>query len=169
MSVLSAANAGRPRKPTQAKKLAGTFRADRSNADEPSSPPVQIPAPPEHLPAPGKRIWAAWAKVLDPRRVVTEADLPALEQLVQVHAVIIEAYRALYDDAIDGHPRLVDEVTTKSGTSYQPRAELRIIAQYDKLLAYWLTRFGLTPADKSRASQLAAPATEEDPLAEFCQ
>lgn len=167
-SVTAAANAGRPRKPTALKKLTGTYQKCREEGrGEPDSPPMRMPAPPRGMTEVQRGLWVSHARVLDPRRVTTAADVAAFDRFVRIHAIVIEAETSLYADAVDGHPRLVVEVVTKFGISYQQRQELKVIAQYEKLLMYYFSRFGLTPADRSRAAQLAEPAGDDDPLSEF--
>lgn len=64
---------GRPPKPTNVLKLAGTFRKDRRNNDEPM-PEVVIPDAPKFLKKEALREWNRIAPLLAKRKCLTEWD-----------------------------------------------------------------------------------------------
>jgi phage terminase small subunit len=165
--VIPLAGGGRPRKPTREKQLAGTARADRANPREPVVDAAQIPAAPAHLSPVERELWARWAEVIEPWKIVTRADLRAFERLVQIDALITEAHRSLYADAVDGVPRLITATETKNGVWEKARVELEVISKFEKTLLYYFSRFGLTPADRSRVSIIEDGGARADPDDEF--
>ena len=64
---------GRPKKPTAQLKLAGTFRKDRRNDDEPM-PDLVIPDMPKFLKGESRREWLRIAPLLAKRKCLTEWD-----------------------------------------------------------------------------------------------
>lgn len=129
------------RKPDRLKILEGTDRPDRMH------PEVELPAvestasidPPDWLT--GREAVLEWnhiTELLVPVRVFTEGDITALGHLCNLHADCVLLYRA-----------------RKSPTA----------AQLTQLRLY-LTEFGLTPASRSRAGQVAASGMRS-PFSEF--
>lgn len=173
MTVISIGNGGgRPRKPTALKQLEGTARADRINPLEPTGLAIKIPRPPTTMTARQKKAWRAFAKVLDPMRVVTEADLAAFDMMVRSHCIVLEADESLRAAG----SLLVTEDVGAGRKRIKRRPELDIIATHQKLLLLHYSRFGLTPADRSRVSTLEearspgkARAPVKDPIGEFEQ
>lgn len=162
MTVLSLVGGGRPRKPTKQKELAGTQRAGRANPREPAGEYAPLPPPAKNLSDTQKRAWRALAELVDPLRIATRQDVVAFGEMVRTYSIVLDAQKSL-DDA-GGSP--VYECMTQFGVTIKERPEVGIIAKYEKLLAYWFNRFGLTPADRSRVSQLGGDQ-KADPLDEF--
>lgn len=72
-------------KPTALKVLDGT-RADRINDLEPVYPvPAGVPEPPEWLESYSKSLWRRLAPLLHGQGILTEADLPAFENLCDLY------------------------------------------------------------------------------------
>ena len=130
---------GRPRKPVEEHKAAGTFRRDRhTDADraarffgEAARPPSQPPAKPTELEGTAGDFWDHVVRLL--AGVVTARDGPQLVQLCRWWARWKEAEDALAN-ATPGtteHARLIKAASTCS-------------ANFDRIAR----RFGLTPADR---------------------
>ena len=77
-----AKKSGRPKKPTAALKLAGTFRKDRRNNDEPM-PSVVIPDMPKFLKGEARKEWNRIAPLLAKRKCLTEWDRSMLAMYCQ--------------------------------------------------------------------------------------
>ncbi len=158
--------AGRPRKPTHLKVVAGTAQPCRTNANEPE-PQRERPSPPSHLSDRGKAAWAEAVLITDRMGVLTEADPLALEDLAETLADL-RAARASLEKPLsmtvrgeDGEP--VEKVFAEAGERYywtfgksgpmrRARPELADIADASRRLTACLAKFGLNPADRSRVS-----------------
>lgn len=119
------------RKPDKLKLLEGTARPGRMH------PEVEYPAvesaaaapPPDWLDGPEAAAeWRRVTELLAPTRVLTVADLTILGHFCNLHAACVKQYRA----------------------SLRPTA-----ADLTQLRLY-ATEFGLTPASRSRAGQVAS-------------
>lgn len=161
MGVISITR-GRPKTPESIKKLTGTSRKDRANPRAPAPAPIKMPAPPKGLNRYELEAWKQLAKLIDPLRVAAPADLVAFRQMVITVATIEQAR----DELAAAGGDLTYEVTTEAGVSIRKRPELEIILQFKKQLSIDLSRFGLTPADRARVSQLGDEKTH-DALDEF--
>jgi P27 family predicted phage terminase small subunit len=144
------------------KELAGTQRKGRSNPREPRGAPAALPPPPKKASEKVRAAWKRLAAIVDPVRVATAQDVVAFGEMTRAYAIVLDAQQSL-DDA-GGSP--VYECMTQFGVTLKARPEIGIIAQYEKIIAYWFSRFGLTPADRSRVSQLGGDDAP-DPLDEF--
>lgn len=99
--------------------------------------------------------------ILDRMGVLTEADIPALEELCEAYADLRNARADLA--AADG---LTYATTNQAGgIMLRARPEVRLIADADRRFAMWCSRFGLTPADRSRVS--AKLSDDRSQFAEF--
>lgn len=161
---------GNPRKPTALKEQEGTARPDRANPNEPRPDPIALPKPPATLSDRQAQAWRAFAKVVNPLRIMTPSDLHAFEVLVKSWTICVLAEESLQKPLVlkDEKPR--DRRARKPakvdpgpllyvewgihGARIKPRPELSIIATHSKILLYQFSRFGLTPADRSRVSEL---------------
>ena len=148
---------GRPRKPTHLKLVAGTAQPCRTNKAEPR-PARARPSPPSYLTDRAKVAWGAVTVLLDGMGVLTEADGIALEGLCSAYADMQDARTSLASAVRHGDkdlaaPGALTYVTEgKAGPMIRSRPELALIADADRRVAMWLTKFGLTPADRSRVS-----------------
>jgi P27 family predicted phage terminase small subunit len=149
---------GRPRKPTAVKEAEGTDRPDRRNAAEPIGEPIAIGEPPQDLSPIERKSWATLASVIGPMRIMTNADRVAFLLLVQSLAIVQGAHASLR--AAGGAVVYADD-----HGKVRPRPELAIVATHQRLLFGYLSRFGLTPADRSRVMELG----QQDAHAEFAE
>ena len=132
---------------------------------------IPIPDPPADAPALFKTTWRETAAVLDPLKIVTEADLAAFTLLVQALTVCADAFARIYKGARPGLNALVYEKPFKDGVQRTATPEVGILIQAQKLAAFHLSRFGMSPADRARVDAPTADgspaANGADPLAEF--
>lgn len=127
-------------KPTEQKKLEGTYRADRAPKNEPK-PPVMIPPCPSWLTVEGKREYRKLARLLVDMRVMTEADRLALAALASQFAKWLEAERMVQV----GGRVLTSE---KGGMYLNPWEGIANTAL--KNMTALMAQFGLTPASRAR-------------------
>lgn len=128
---------GPPPTPTALKLARGN---NRTNAQEPQ-PRRVMPKAPDHLDDAAKREWGRLAKLLMPLGVLTEADADALAAYSIVYARWADAERHLTEDG----------PVVKSPTGYPIQNPYLAIAnkaleQMDR----YLSKFGMTPADRTR-------------------
>jgi phage terminase small subunit len=114
---------GRPRTPTVLKVLKGTAQPCRLNKREPKVKAVDRPICPEHLPETHRQWWDYIASHAAHLRCVTEADIPALEEMVGVKVEIEKLVK-----------------TKKSSVKCR------------KVLFDMLGKFGMTPSERSKVS-----------------
>ena len=132
---------GRKAKPRAVKELAGTFRADRHNANEPTLPALETGPPcPGHLTGEAESTWVRLAELLTTMGVLTEADLHALEAYCVTYARWHDAEAQL---------RQYGVMLFKDGSLF-PSPYLRIAEDSLKQLRSWMTEFGITPSSRSR-------------------
>jgi P27 family predicted phage terminase small subunit len=156
----------RPRKPTHLKLVTGTAQPCRTNKNEPA-PRRERPSCPSHLGDQARVAWGALSVVIDRLGVLTEADGLALEGLCSAYVDMLEARQSLglplvyryTDDVGDIVERVMAEggeryywTVGKGGAMRRTRPEVADIADADRRICAWLTKFGLTPADRSRVS-----------------
>jgi P27 family predicted phage terminase small subunit len=123
---------GRPKKPTAQLKLAGTFRKDRRNDDEPM-PDVVIPDVPEFLEGEALKEWNRIAPLLAKRKCLTEWDRSML---------------AMYCQEWGKYVRLNTEFNSDV-------AMVNMLSESTKLLKNIktiATEFGLTPSSRTNLS-----------------
>lgn len=107
---------------------------------------IQIKTPP---PAPdwfddiAQEEWEKVTPLLMEIKVLTEADLSALEMYCKSYSRWKEAERTI--DAVGS----IMEVG-KDGTYHQQRPEVAIATKYQKLCQGWMNEFGLTPSARAR-------------------
>ena len=128
-------------KPKALKELAGTFRKDRHNPNEPTLPVYEkAPGPPVHVTGDARKAWIRVAKVLTTMGILTEADLHALEAYCVVYA--------RWEDA-EAQLKQYGVMLTKGGSLF-PSPYLRIAEDSLKQLRAWMNEFGITPSSRSR-------------------
>ena len=177
--------AGRPRKPTALKVVGGTHRADRGSPNEPAPAPIapgNLPEMPSGLSARGKRAWREAAEIATRMGVLTSADPVALEELAETLADLRAARASLgrplmlpvslKDDGTLEEPQFAAQAGERyywtrgmSGWMRRTRPEVADIADASRRLALWVSRFGMTPADRSRVS--AIKGKEANPFADL--
>ena len=173
--------AGRPRKPTHLKVVAGTAQPSRINPAEPM-PAKGIPAAPTHLSTRARAAWAQLSVIVNDMGVLTESDPVALEMLCNAYVDLLQARASLAAPLIltitvqsedGGEIQAPPSMMAAAGERYywtmgkggpmrRARPEIADIADAERRVAMWLAKFGLTPADRSRVS--AAPPTSGNPF-----
>jgi P27 family predicted phage terminase small subunit len=129
------------RKPTEQKKLEGTYRADRAARNEPK-PEVMIPACPSWLTGEARKEYNRHAKMLVNLRVLTEADRLALAALIHEFSAWREA------ETMVGVLGAV-LISEKTGAPYLNPWQ-NIASNHFKNMVKLMGEFGLTPASRSR-------------------
>lgn len=148
---------GRPPKPTHLKALAGTLQPSRTNPNEPV-PDVALPTPPDWLSERARTYWQEIGDVLLHMKLVTVADGPAMQLLVESLAEWAEARQAVH------RLGLVYEMETEGGqTMRRPNPEVAQASDAMKRALRMLTEFGLTPASRGKVSALGGD-DNSDPL-----
>lgn len=153
--------AGRPRKPTKQKQIAGTIRPDRENPNEPEFADAGT-KPPAGLSAAGKRIW---------NEVVPELTETGVLKSIQRH-LLVEYCECL------ATAQKCRQVFAKQGRNYRTRTatgsvmirERPEVKIYDKMLSQArqiATQFGLTPASQAKVSGKPKDHGEEKGKARF--
>ena len=150
---------GRARKPTALKLIVGNRDKRWRSRNEPN-PPRGKPAAPRHLRKRAREAWSYLSGVLDEMGVLTLADKLALENLCEAVADLRNAR-----DALAARRDLVYKSTTMTGVMHRPYPEVAMVADADRRVAMWLSRFGLTPSDRAKVT--AADKIEEDPAEAF--
>jgi len=133
---------GRKKKPTANLKLAGTFRKDRRNNDEPT-PDVVIPDMPKFLKGEARREWLRIAPLLAKRKCLTEWDRSML---------------AIYCQEWGKYVRLNKEFDTDVGMVNMLRESTTLLKNVTSIA----TQFGLTPS--SRTSLSMGKADTDNPF-----
>ena len=155
---------GRPSLPTSLKKLRGTLQPSRVNSREPT-PLSGAPTAPSHLSADAAAFWSEVTRVLTDMRVLATSDGLAVCALCETLADLAAA-RASLGRPVKSGRRIIAKAgarfyTTASRTGavmVRSRPELAVIADGDRRLMAWLSRFGLSPADRARVSEIAGAA-----------
>ncbi len=143
-------------KPTDQKKAAGTWRADRNFADELTFDPLtETPNAPEFLGDYGKQEWDRVVTQLKARGVLTETDL----SLVTAYCLEMQEYYA-DRDAVKKEKYIT--LTNKAGEEYLTAHPA--VNSGNKHLANALkiaVEFGFTPSSRTRIS--VGKAKDENP------
>ena len=150
----------RPRTPTALKLIKGTAQPCRINKNEPK-PTRCIPSPPDHLSSRAKTAWGAVGVLLDRLGIVTEADALVLEGLCSTYAELVDARAALSQRGGTSY-----ECTTLSGTIWRQYPEVAQVADLDRRFCAWLTKVGMTPADRSKVTAIGKNE-DKDPWADL--
>lgn len=106
------------------------------------------PAPPAHLSIKAKTVWGEVSAVVYNMGVLTVADGMALEGLCEAYADLRSARAALQERGALTY----ETVTTSGGVMFRAHPEVAMAADADRRFMNWLSKFGLTPADRSRVS-----------------
>lgn len=129
------------RKPTEQKKLEGTYRADRAAKCEPK-PRVEVPHCPKWLNGAARLEYMRHAKMLSSLRVMTEADRLALAAFAHEFGAWREA------ETMVGVLGAV-LISEKTGAPYLNPWQ-NIASNHFKNMVKLMQEFGLTPASRSR-------------------
>jgi P27 family predicted phage terminase small subunit len=131
---------GRPAKPSAAKDVAGTLRADRRNDKEPEFDLLEDLSPPAHLAETSAAIWRELAPMLRRGKVLTAADVIALEMLCDSVADYREARK-----------QRGDKLTMATPKGGQQLNQLLIAQQMSsKRAEAFMSKFGMDPASRTR-------------------
>ena len=152
--------AGRRRKPTGAKVLAGTFRKDRANRGEPKPPRGHVTAP-DWLKGEARWAWQQLSDMLGENgtNVLRKQDRYAL-------ALLCDAYREyrVTKRQVEHEGYTIVRVT-KFGMARVNHPLIRVYADAWRRVRLMILEFGLTPAALSKTS--AQPAETVDPIEEL--
>lgn len=155
--------AGRNKTPTALKIVKGTDQPCRTNTAEPK-PEIGIPVCPDHLPVEVKESWRAIGEMLVSTGVLAVTDGLSMEGLC---CTVVELRAARTSLMVHGGGLLTYECKTEGGaTMYRPYPEVTMIADLDRRFIAWLSKFGLTPADRSKVSTLVKD-NNNDPWGQF--
>lgn len=135
--------AGRPRKPTESHKLAGTYRADRHAGGLDALIAASVPVKPSYFHADTAKVWDAIIAAI-PAEALSSLDTWALEQ-----CAVSASMSRWHAELLQGFP--ADEDSQK--------AFLKFSDKFERLAA----RFGLTPADRAKI-KAGAQVPDDDPL-----
>jgi len=150
----NAPGSGRPRKPAALHILhASRNNAARLNPHEPGYAP-KLASPPKHLSKAAAAIWRSLGKLLLGQRVITEADHVAFAMVCATAARVVE-----YEAKIAEYGAVIILKSGDLGISPYSRLLHREEAMFSGLAS----RFGLTPADRTRIVA-APPEAEADPM-----
>jgi phage terminase small subunit len=150
---------GRRRVPTEIKRRNGTLNATRDNPREPKLPIIEIPPAPKGLGDFERDAWNELREVINPLRTTANTDLIAFELLVDALALARRCSAVI---------RTEGTTMTEMGASKQlkvrTRPEVNVLLNAQKVVWYGLSRFGCSPADRSRVSSMPEPgdASGED-------
>lgn len=134
---------GRPPKPTRLKLLQGA--RVRGRKAEPK-PVIGVPVMPDHLTDYAAAEWHRQIPLLTQMRVLTLADIGALEILCMAYA----EYREANDELKHG---TTYETTTQAGdVMIRPRPEVMMRSDAFRRYRALLVEFGLTPSARAKVS-----------------
>jgi len=143
---------GRHSLPDEVKVIRGTFRRDRSSSDQPT-PEKNIPKPHSGFLSKNARFhyWRL-ARILNKMKVLSESDVVTLE-LASIHlANFYEANQKLEEEG------KTYTVTSREGSIvHKKRPEWAIRNESYILAAGLLSKFGLTPSDRTKVKVLPEP------------
>lgn len=143
---------GRKRLPTKLKVIKGTLEKSRENPNEPK-PKQTIPKPKWGLLSKEERKeYDRVAEILDNMKVLTEADVIALEQLAESLALYYEQ-----KDYLEENGYTYSRKNQRGGVIRKPRPEYRIMKDAKKDVLELLARFGLDPSNRSKVVERGEP------------
>lgn len=137
--------------PDNVKHIRGTFRKDRSNPNQPKVEP-RIPSPHPKLLSTEERFhyWRL-ARILSRMKVLAESDVVTLE----LGAIFLAAFYKAKEDLKDGKTY---EVQTREGSIViKKKPQISMMNEAFQNAMVLLSRFGLTPADRTRLKVLPDP------------
>lgn len=144
--------AGRPAKPSELKKLQGTYRPDRA-PNEPT-PARGRPSCPAELTGAARKEWGRIAKQLDELGLLTQVDRTALAAYCVAYSHWLAANEMLQKPVKEGGGMVVYSANGYPSVSPHWTAS----QQASKQMLMYLREFGMTPAARSR---LSVPQTEK--------
>ena len=151
--------AGRPKKPTKIKELAGTLQKCRTNPDEPEAP-IGWPECPDWLSAAASRIFDDACRSMDAMGILS----PEWRDVIAAYASCQEEIE-IYSAIIAQEGRTYTTTTQTGDTMYRARPEVAMRADAMRRAQTLRAELGLGPASKSRVS--AGKKNEANPLDEI--
>lgn len=139
---------------TEQKRLKGTLQPCRTNDNEPTPQPG-TPIMPKELSKSAKVYWPIVIGHLDTMGTLAVADQHAIAGLCQALGDMRDARKQL---VARGGALTYMTVTG----AWQAYPELILIDKADKRILSWVTKLGLTPADRSKVSSLKDKPVDED-------
>ena len=137
--------AGRPKKPTAQKKAQGTSRKHRENKNEPKFEPLSVKtSPPDYFNIYAVEMWNTLLKEYEKQKIIETVDVFAFEKLCFNFGI--------WKDCavnISRNPLLLEN-TPHGGTS----ATVQLLYKSFNACEKMMSRFGLTPSDRSRLGLL---------------
>ena len=130
---------GAKKKPTAMKVLAGTYRKDRANLDEPLAKPA-IPSCPRFVVGEARKEWRRVSRLLFAMGVLSEIDRSALAAYCQAWAQWVDAEQKLAKTGMLVSVEGVVRISPTWQAANQSREQMRA----------YLTEFGMTPASRAR-------------------
>jgi P27 family predicted phage terminase small subunit len=145
---------GAKAKPTRLKLLAGTYRADRANPDEPTPAVLEkLPSCPSHITGEARKAWRNMGRKLLAMGVLTDVDLPALEAYCTVYARWREAETKLTETGL---------VIYKDGW-IQQSPYMGIVNECLRQLRAYMAEFGITPSSRVRVKAVHKGPDQDSP------
>jgi len=132
--------AGRPRRPTALKVIAGTDSKHPKNCSEPEPALLNDLEPPAHLHERSKAVWRSVAPMLRRIQVLTEADVLALELLCDAVADYRYARETRGDEMVSP--------TSKGGEMLSQWLVAQLASS--KRAEALMSRFGMDPSSRAR-------------------
>ena len=133
--------AGRPRKPTAQKKAQGTSRKHRENKDEPKFDALSVKTPPpKYFNEHSINMWKTLLAEYEKQAVIETVDIFAFEKLCFNFGIWKECAIKL-----SKNPALLEN-ESHGGLSATAQMMNKSFSMCEKMMS----RFGLTPSDRSR-------------------
>jgi phage terminase small subunit len=132
-----------------------------------------VPLPPRHLTETERECWISLGQQVSPLRVTSNADISAFESMVKAYAELVEArarmalYRERSKQNPDDYSPFSYKAYTKDGYLWRAYPETGIIADADRRFGFWLGKFGMTPADRSKVSQVMSNGKKQNRFQRF--
>jgi len=150
-----------PPKPTSLKVVQGTFRRDRSEANEPLLP-VCRPAPADYLDDEARIFHGDLVDVLEVMQVVTLADHAALSAISDAWSELA-AYRA----EIQRHGLTIEGVDNQGNKKLKANPAVAMRADAWRRLMSGLQQFGLTPSSRTKIASIKKMEQKSDPWSDL--
>jgi phage terminase small subunit len=138
---------GRRRVPTEVKRRNGTLLTARTNPHEPKLPTHEIPPAPKDLGPAEQEAWNELREVINPLRTTATSDMVAFELLVDALAVVRRCALVIREEGTT-----MVETGSTGQAKVRTRPEVSVMLSAQKLVWYGLSRFGCSPADRSRVA-----------------
>lgn len=161
------AQKGRKPKPTPLKKLSGNPGKRPLNQNEPQPPRAESIKPPHgRLSKHARRLWLDLAPALEDIGLLTQADLAALELLVNHYGFAIEAAADLRKRGLVIEEPQHDREGNVRGYTIKKNPAAQIFRENSVAFRMLATEFGLTPSSRARL-EVEPPQQKESLFEEF--